>query len=367
MPLLSHKEILDVIEALIGSGLDTAANRGALFQFINPKYVAVIPHAGVPAAQLLNDLGHMNNVERLANGDIPLQIYLQNSALLLSGMEKQQSVIRAALDQVSHKATGAPRLDPAKIPETQEKIIHQDDMVPYAYMEGGVKAASSVMKLRVPRYEDGKPRMLPSGGPMIYLGTAWLLTESLAITNHHVINARNEGEADALEADLRRQAQGTLALLDFDADGLAGTEITATSLVAWSKSLDYAVLRLPATGRAPLARAAAPIQMGNDPIPVNIIQHPGGRSKRYGIRNNLVSASTETDLRYFTDTERGSSGSPVFNDMWEVVALHRASTYVSNVQFQGKSTAYVNVGTHISAIMNDLSARYAALAAEMVA
>ena len=30
-------------------------------------------------------------------------------------------------------------------------------------------------------------------------------------------------------------------------------------------------------------------------------------------------------LHYETDTEPGSSGSPVFNDQWEVVALHHAS------------------------------------------
>ena len=50
----------------------------------------------------------------------------------------------------------------------------------------------------------------------------------------------------------------------------------------------------------------------------------------------------------------GSSGSPVFNDQWQVVALHRASTYVAQVEFQGKTTAYVNVGTHMSAILDDL-------------
>lgn len=98
---------------------------------------------------------------------------------------------------------------------------------------------------------------------------------------------------------------------------------------------------------------------------MNIIQHPGGRSKRYGIRNNLLSAANDNELRYFTDTETGSSGSPVFDDRWEVVGLHRASSYVENVQFQGKPTAYVNVGTQLTAIVADLRARYPALAAEI--
>ena len=85
---------------------------------------------------------------------------------------------------------------------------------------------------------------------------------------------------------------------------------------------------------------------------MNIIQHPEGRSKKIAIRNNLVTHSTETELRYFTDTMGGSSGAPVFNDSWEVVALHRGSTVVRGVNFQGNDTAWVNVGTQITAILH---------------
>jgi endonuclease G, mitochondrial len=361
MTLLKQSEVRELIQALISSGLDTSANRGALLQSISSQFISGIPTTGLPSAQLLNDIGRMNTVERLANGDVPLQVYLQNAALLLGGAEEQQKTVLTLLDQINHKASGAPRLDLSAIPETKEKIIYRDDMVTFAFMEAGVKAASAVMKLRVPRFENGQPR-IHNGKQMIYLGTGWLLTDSLLITNHHVINARNEGERNASEADLRLQSHGTWGQLDFDADGLAGTELQAQALEAWNPELDYAVLRIPNIGRDPLRRAPKAIGLGTDPVPVNIIQHPGGRSKRYGIRNNLVSASTMTELRYFTDTESGSSGSPVFNDEWEVVALHRASTYVSNVQFQGKTTAYVNVGTHLIAIMSDLKARYAALA-----
>ena len=365
MPLLTQQEVLDLIDALIASGIDTSANRGALFQFITPQFWAGIPGGGVPAAQLLNDIGRMNAVERFANGDVPLEIYLRNAALLLSAAEPQQKIVRAMLDQVHHRASGAPRLDPAEIPETKEKIIFRDDMVSFAFMAAGVKAAAAVMKLRVPRFENGQPRRLPSGAQMTYLGTGWLLTESLVVTNHHVINARNEGEEVSSAQDLKLQSEGMLAQFDFDADGLPGTEMQVQSLMASNAQLDYALLRVPATGRTPLRLAAAAVKLENEPVPVNIIQHPGGRSKRYGIRNNLVSASTATELRYFTDTESGSSGSPVFNDQWEVVALHRASTYVAQVPFQGKTTAYVNVGTQISAILNDLRANHPSIAAEV--
>lgn len=35
-------------------------------------------------------------------------------------------------------------------------------------------------------------------------------------------------------------------------------------------------------------------------------------------------------LHYRTDTAPGSSGAPVFNDQWQVVALHRAGVWATN-------------------------------------
>ena len=363
MALLDANEVRDLATALIESGLDPGANRGALFQSFPPVFLAAFS-TGLPAgAQFLTDLNRMNQVERLTNGDVPLEIYLRNADLLISGTP-QQAVVRDILSRVLQRATGAPKIDVAAVEEMREKIIHVDDTVTLDFMTGGVRAAPSVMKLRVPRYEGGQPKRV-NGNPVIYAGTGWLLTKSLLVTNHHVVNARNDGEANAPEADLRLQANGTIVQFDFDAEGVAGTEVGVTALEAWEPLLDYAVLRIPAANREPLARAVSAIRDITDPVAVNIIQHPGGRSKRFGIRNNLVSASDKTELRYFTDTEPGSSGSPVLNDQWRVVALHRASRFVTGVKFQGKDTAYVNVGTHLTSILDDLRARYSKLAEEI--
>ncbi len=365
MALLTQQEVTELVKALIDSGLDTTGARPALLQFVSKRLVAVIPGGNIPVAQLMIDIGKMNAVERMADGQVPLQIYLQNADLLLSGSEPQQRVIRTMLSLVSRRAGGAPVIDITSLPETKEAIIHTDDMVGFAFMELGVKAALAVAKLQVPSYQNNAARKLPNGDNMVFLGTGWLLTPSLLMTNHHVINARGEGEADASEADFTLQAKGTVVQYDFNSDSVQGSEATAVSLEAFHAGLDYAILRIPDSGRAPLKRAVQAIASAASPVAVNIIQHPGGRSKRYAIRNNLVCAVTATELRYFTDTEGGSSGSPVFNDNWEVVGLHRASAYASNVQFQGKSTAYVNVGTQLGAIMKDVRERYAGLAREI--
>ena len=59
---------------------------------------------------------------------------------------------------------------------------------------------------------------------------------------------------------------------------------------------------------------------------LSIVQHPGGQPKQLAIRENELLPFDDADnfLTYQSDTFRGSSGSPVFNDLWDVVALHHA-------------------------------------------
>jgi hypothetical protein len=246
--------------------------------------------------------------------------------------------------------TGAPKIDLANVPETKEVWVHRDDTLPFAFMATGLETAKSVMKINVPAFEQGQPKNQSNGDQIIARGTAWLLTSTLMMTNHHVINARKDEEGDAGANDLALQCSNAVVIFDFNDKLEPGTTKNVVSLEAYDKDLDYAILRIEDSGRKPIRLAKKKLAFGSEPIAVNIIQHPFGESKKFAIRNNLVSASTETDLRYFTDTETGSSGAPVFNDTWEAVALHRGATHVGNVQFQGKTTAFVNVGTHLEAV-----------------
>jgi V8-like Glu-specific endopeptidase len=172
------------------------------------------------------------------------------------------------------------------------------------------------------------------------------------MTNHHVVNARIDGQADAALADLELQASNTRVQFDYDANTKTGTSMRVIRLEAYDGKLDYAVLRLKSSvARMPLVVNQDRIEVQKDSyIAVNIIQHPNGGPKRVALRNNLVYDSDFPRLRYFTDTEQGSSGSPVFNDGWQVVALHRASTFVD----QGQVTGWVNEGTQMAAILDDL-------------
>jgi endonuclease G len=61
--------------------------------------------------------------------------------------------------------------------------------------------------------------------------------------------------------------------------------------------------------------------------PVRIVGHPGGRPAQfsYASPSQIRLTPRTSRVRYQTNTERGSSGSPVFNKEWRVIALHQAA------------------------------------------
>jgi len=55
---------------------------------------------------------------------------------------------------------------------------------------------------------------------------------------------------------------------------------------------------------------------------VNIIHHPDGDYMQFSIRENRFLEIQDNTIWYAADTAPGSSGSPVFNDQFQIVALH---------------------------------------------
>lgn len=359
MDYLTDLERQDLALAIVGSAGYGAPQRAIITRELPLWLRGQLPgNTGAPIPDAMLDLGTLSGIERLSDGTVPLKSFLK-SALFLAGTNVAADPIRRKLAEIEAESTGAPPVADGPAAEVQEKYVTRTAMVERGFLAGALETAKSVAKLSVKRIENGAVA-LSNGEPSIYVGTGWLIAPDLMITNHHVINARNKGEAAAAPADFAAQLAGCVARFDYDEETHAGVEIPAGALVASDPLLDYCLFRIAAPGRLAIARAADPI-LAVDPaeaIAVNIIQHPDGHAKMWGVRNNLVSAATPTELRYFTDTLNGSSGSPVLNDQWQAVALHRGSKFVTGVQFQGRSVAYVNVGTQIGAILTDLAAKH---------
>ena len=82
---------------------------------------------------------------------------------------------------------------------------------------------------------------------------------------------------------------------------------------------------------------------------VNIIQHPQGRRKEIAVQQNRIDRIFGDVVRYTTDTEPGSSGSPVFNNAWDLLAIHHAGG-----DRQPDGTWINNEGIRMDRVVSDL-------------
>jgi len=86
--------------------------------------------------------------------------------------------------------------------------------------------------------------------------------------------------------------------------------------------------------------------------PAIMIQHPKGEYKQIVLTNNRVIKINKDFLYYETDSDHGSSGSPVFNQKWELVGMNRAAVYVKKEEEDPILIGYE--GTRICKITEDL-------------
>ncbi|MEO5647779.1 MAG: serine protease, partial [Chitinophagaceae bacterium] len=158
--------------------------------------------------------------------------------------------------------------------------------------------------------------------------TGFMVAKNLLLTNWHVF----EDASFATESEV-------LFFYEYDADGHPTTPVifkldTSKFFVAEEK-LDYsfvAVQTFDVTGKVSLESIGyLYLDKGLGKIgevnkeKLNIIHHPRGDYKQISIRANLFTDIDTTRIFYETDTAQGSSGSPVFNDQWQVVGLHHKS------------------------------------------
>jgi hypothetical protein len=87
--------------------------------------------------------------------------------------------------------------------------------------------------------------------------------------------------------------------------------------------------------------------------PAYIVQHPLGSRKRLGYVRNQVSAVDDRTVHYLTDTQEGSSGSPVFDAQGRLIALHHSGGRPQEVV--GTPPVKKNEGIRIPRVVAGLS------------
>lgn len=205
----------------------------------------------------------------------------------------------------------------------KEVVLNARDFLSVEFLERGWVTAKSVGRI-----------LMRTGSGLRARGTGFLVAPGLVLTNQHVLTDEGLAAACAIEMDYEHNFLGpakqpqTYVLepkrffvndvnLDF-------------ALVAVADRSDRGI-DIASYGWLPFKQAQGKIAVLKGDF-LNVIQHPLGREKEIVVRENRVldlrtgdeEASDQLGafIHYEADTEKGSSGSPVLNDQWDVVALH---------------------------------------------
>ncbi|MDZ4792688.1 MAG: trypsin-like peptidase domain-containing protein [Bacteroidota bacterium] len=220
--------------------------------------------------------------------------------------------------------------------ETLEKITGaKSTLLPINFLEVGLKKAKSVARVLVKR---------PNGTEA---GTGFLLPNNLFLTNHHVIDDLATAAMTTIQFDFEQSITGMAAMpVEFQLDAANG--------FATSKDNDWTAVRMKGDANTGFgAIDLVPVTAAKNDF-VNIIQHPGGQYKQIGMYHNLVTYADQKIIQYLTDTEPGSSGSPVFNSQWQLVALHHSGGMLWEPG--AKQTQLRNEGININIVIDGLKA-----------
>ncbi|SDI35149.1 endonuclease G [Planococcus glaciei] len=224
-----------------------------------------------------------------------------------------------------------------------ERIINRSDLFPIAHLQAGLDVSKAVCRISLRN----------RSGQIEGYGTGFMVAPSLLLTNNHVLDAFDAAQYAVAEFNYEDDVNfmpKEIVSFRLAPEQLFITDIGLDFTLVAVHEVDTEGVRLADFGYLPLLPQTGKVLEGEY---VSIIQHPKGGPKAVTLRENEVKSISSDYVHYVSDTEPGSSGSPVFNDQWVVVSLHHAG--IPHPDNEGEWIA--NEGIRISSILRFLRLR----------
>jgi hypothetical protein len=230
-----------------------------------------------------------------------------------------------------------------------EKVLGREGVVTLSWYRVGLDRTRAVAKI-LNKLEDGFGTGFLVRGSDLAPGLGETL---LLLTNAHVIS--DDPAVQAKHGSL----EPTDALVTFEAfEAASGQKFRVTELL-WTSppdQLDASLVRLdppvPAIEPFPVAKR---LPVADGVQKVYVIGHPGGRSLSVSLNDNLLLDWDDRLIHYRAPTEGGSSGSPVFNQQWDLIGLHHAGGLAMKRLKDQEGTYPANEGIWIRRIITALA------------
>jgi V8-like Glu-specific endopeptidase len=273
---------------------------------------------------ILEHAGHSKKISKVV--EIALADFPEDETLKTVMQGKVPPILAGPEAKDWHGPTNASQL---------EKIIgKKSTLVPINYLEIGLLRASSVARV-----------LLPDGSS----GTGFLVEGNILITNNHVLPDVDVAASALAQFNYQQTSIGHAAPTDV-------FELSPQSFFKTSAEDDWTAVQVngdPTAKWGSLKLSEAHPEVGDH---VNIIQHAGGGFKQISFTANVIVFVGGGRVQYLTDTLPGSSGSPVFDTRWRVVALHHSGGWLQEPNAPAGATSYRNEGVAINKLIEGLSA-----------
>ena len=229
--------------------------------------------------------------------------------------------------------------------EQLEKVLGESGYQSYQWLLGAMRNARSVGRIWHGPDAIGTGFLLDGAA----LCSEWT-GQQVFITNNHVMS----NPLSHAIAVLPEQVQITFDVLDggIDADRYEVVEVLWQSPVAeFDATIAVLDTSIDDVDSYRIARSM-PQKKGTDRV--YAIGHPRGGEISFSFQDNMLIDFDDRRMHYRTPTEGGSSGSPLFNEKWELIGLHHSGSETLK-RINGNGTYAANEGLQLPAIIEQIA------------